>query len=97
MSELHSFKCEKSFIAPSNEAKTYTLPVSEHMLYNIKDVARSVLAKCDVSDDNNTINVDIKQIVGVHDLFFLHCSFSDKSAFQCRDGTSRGPLSTHKE
>ena len=69
LSEMHSFKCEKYFIAPSNEAKAYTLPVSKRMLYNIKDVARSVLAKCDVSDDNNTNNVDIKQIVGVHDLF----------------------------
>ena len=67
---MHSFKYEKYFIAPSNEAKTYTLPVSEHMLYNIKNVAPSVLAKCDVNDDNNTNNVDIKQIVGVHDLFF---------------------------
>ena len=81
LSEMHSFKCEKYFIAPSNEAKAYTLPVRERILYNIKDVARSVLAKCDVSDDNNTNNVDIKQIVGVHDLF-LHCSFSDKRAFQ---------------
>ena len=70
LSEMHSFKCEKYFIAPSNETKAYTLPVSERTLYNIKDVARSVLAKCDVSDDNNTNNVDIKQIVGVHDLFF---------------------------
>ena len=72
---MHSFKCEKHLIAPSNVAKTCTLPVSEHTLYNIKDVARSVLAKCDVSDDNNTNNVDIKQIVGVHDLFFLALLF----------------------
>ena len=67
---MHSFKFEKYLIAPSNVAKACTLPVSECKFYIIKNVAQSVLAKCYVSDDSNTNNVDIKQIVGVHDPFF---------------------------
>ena len=63
---MHLFKCEKYLIAPSNVAKVCTLPVSEHTLYNIKDVARSVLAKCDISDDNNTNNVDINLSWSTH-------------------------------
>ena len=61
MGEIHSFKCQKYLIAPSNVAKARSLPVSERMLYNIKDNTQSVSAKC---DNNDTNNEDIEQIVG---------------------------------
>ena len=39
--------------------------VKDCTLYNIKDVAQSVLAKCNVSDDNYTKSVGIEQIVDI--------------------------------
>ena len=61
---MHSFKCQEYLIAPSNVAKARSLPVSEGMLYSIKDNTQSVSAKCDICDNNDTNNVDIEQIVG---------------------------------
>ena len=69
LSEMHTFKCEEYLIAPSDVAKARNLLVKERTLYNIKDVARSVLAKCNVSDDNDTKSVGIEGIVGHYDPF----------------------------
>ena len=64
LGQMHSFKCQKYLIAPSNVAKARSLPVSEGMLYSIKDNTQSVSSKCDISDNNDTNNEDIEQIVG---------------------------------
>ena len=69
LSRMHSFKCEEYLIAPRDVAKVRSLLVKDRTLYNIKDVARSVLTKCTVSDDNDTKNVGIEQIVGPRDPF----------------------------
>ena len=71
LGDMHSFKCQKYLVGPSNVAKARTLPVNERMLYNIKDDAQSVSAKSNVSDNNDTNNVDIEQIVGANDPFFV--------------------------
>ena len=81
--DMQAFECEEYLIAPRDVAKARSFFVSERTLYKISKVARSVLAKCKVSDDSNTKKVDIEQIVGTIVILFLHCSFSDKSTFQC--------------
>ena len=68
--QMHSFECEEYLISPSDLGKARSLPVRERTLYNIKDVARSVLAKCNVTDDNDTKTINIEDIVGAHDPFF---------------------------
>ena len=83
LNDMQAFECEEYLIASSNVAKAHSFFASECTLYKISKVARSVHAKCKVSDDSNTKMVGIEQIVGVNDPFFLHCSFSDKSTFQC--------------
>ena len=69
-SQMHSFECEEYLIAPSDVAKARSLLVSKRILYNIKDIARSVLTKCNVTDDNRTKKVGVEQIVGAHDPFY---------------------------
>ena len=64
---MHSFKCD---IASSYVAKAGSVHDSKHTLYNLSDVAQSVLIKCKISDDNDTRKVEIEQIMGVHDPFF---------------------------
>ena len=81
LSEMHTFKCEEYLIAPSDVAKTRSLRVKKRTLYNIKDVARSVLAKCNVSDDNYTKSVGIEQIVGANDPFFCIAPSVTKALF----------------
>ena len=68
--DMQAFECEEYLIAPSDVAKARSFFVSERTLYEISKVARSVLAKCEVSDDSNTKKVDIEQIVGTSDPFF---------------------------
>ena len=81
LSEIHSFKCEEYLIAPSDVAKARSLLISERTLYNIKNIARSVLTKCNVSDDKYTKKVDIKQIVGDHDPFLCIAPLVTKALF----------------
>ena len=88
LSEMQSFKCEEYLIAPSDVANTRSLLVNERTLYCISDVARSVLAKCKVSDATDTKKVAIEQIVGAHDPFLriapsvTKALFSDKLPLQ---------------
>ena len=81
LSEMHTFKCEEYLIAPSDVAKARSLCVKERTLYNLKDVARSVLAKCNVSDDNDTKSVGIEQIVGHYDPFLCIAPSVTKALF----------------
>ena len=78
---MHSFKHEEYLIAPSDVTKARSLLVNERTLYNISDVARSVLAKCKVSDANDTKRVGIKQIVGANDPFFCISPSVTKALF----------------
>ena len=84
LSEMHSFKCEEYLIAPSDVAEARSLYVKDRTLYNIKDVARSVLEKCNVKDDNCTKEVGIEQIVGVHDPFFCIAPSVTKALFSAK-------------
>ena len=80
-SQMHSFECEEYLIAPSDTAKARSLLVFERTLYNLKDIARSVLTKCNVSDDSNTKKVGIEQIVGAHDPFLCIAPSITKALF----------------
>ena len=68
-SHMHSFECEEYLIAPTDVGKARSLLMDKRTLYNIKDVARSVLTKGNVRDDKNTKGVGIEEIVGAHDPF----------------------------
>ena len=81
LSEMHSFKCEEYLIAPSDVAIARNLLVSERRVYHISKIARSVLAKCKVSDDNHIKKVDIEQIVGAHDPFLCIAPSVTKALF----------------
>ena len=80
VSKMHSFKFEEYLIAPSDVAKARNL-VKERTLYKLNKVARSVLAKCNVSDDSQTKNVGIEQIVGANDPFFCIAPSVTKALF----------------
>ena len=69
-SQTHSFVCEEYLIAPSDVGKAHSLLVDERTIYNIKDIARSVLTKGKVRDDTKTKRIDVEQIVGAHDPFY---------------------------
>ena len=81
LSEMHSFKCYEYLIAPSDVVKVRSLLVSERILYKINKVARSVLAKCKVSDDSHTKKVGIEQIVGTNDPFICIAPSVTKKLF----------------
>ena len=81
LSKMHSFKCEEYLIAPSDVLKARNLLVKDRTLYNIKDVARSVLTKCKVSDDSHTKRVGIEQIVGERDPFLCIAPSVTKALF----------------
>ena len=80
-SHTHSFLCEEYLIAPSDVGEARSLLVSERTLYNMKDVARSVLTKGNVTDDKDTKRVGIKQIVGAHDPFLCIAPSVTKALF----------------
>ena len=82
-SQMHSFECEEYLIAPSDVAKVRSLLVIDRTLYNIKDIARSVLTKCNVSDNKNTM-VGIEQIVGAHDPFLCIAPSITKALFSAK-------------
>ena len=67
--QVYSFNCEEDLIAPSYVAKARSLFVRERTLYNIKDIARSMLAKCNIAVNKGRKTMNIDQIVGLHDPF----------------------------
>ena len=71
-SQMHSFECEEYLIAPSDVGNARSLLMNKRILYNIKDVARSVLTKGNVKDDNNNDPkmVGVEEIVRAMTLFF---------------------------
>ena len=79
--QMHSFECEEYLIAPSDVGKAHSLLMDKRTLYNIKSVARSVLTKGNVTDDNETKSVGIEQIVGVHDPFLYITPSATKALF----------------
>ena len=68
-SQMHSFECEEYLIAPSDVGNARSLLMHERTIYNIKNVARSVLTKGKVRDDSETTKVSVEQIVGAYDPF----------------------------
>ena len=80
-SKMHSFKCEEYLIAPSEVGKARSLLMDKRTLYNIKDVARSVLTKGNVRDDSNTKKVRIEEIIGVYDPFLCIAPSVTKALF----------------
>ena len=83
-SQMHSFKCEEYLIAPSDVGKARSLLMGKRTLYNIKDVARSVLTKGNVGDDKNTKGVGIEEIVGAHDPFLCIAPSVTKALFSAK-------------
>ena len=69
-SQTHSFVCEEYLIASCDVGKARSLLMEKRTIYNIKDVARSVLTKGKVRDDSDTKSVGVEQIVGAHDPFY---------------------------
>ena len=84
LSKMHSFKCEEYLIAPSDVAKARSLLVRERTLYHISDIARSVLAKCNVRDAKNAKKIGIEQIVGAYDPFFCIAPSVTKALFSAK-------------
>ena len=80
-SQMHAFECDEYLIDPSDVGKARNLLTNKRRLYNIKDVARSVLTKGKVRDDSETKRVGIEQIVGVHDLFLCITPSVTKALF----------------
>ena len=80
-SKMHLFECEEYLIAPSDVGKARSLLMHKRILYNIKDVARSVLTKGYVRDVTNTEKVGIAQIVGAHDPFLCIAPSVTKALF----------------
>ena len=83
-SQTHSFECEEYLIAPSDVGKARSLLMDKRTLYNIKDVARSVLTKGKVRDDSNTKLVGVEQIVGVYDPFLCIDPSVTKALFNAK-------------
>ena len=79
-SQTHSFECEEYLIAPSDVGEARSLLVSKRTLYNMKDVARSVLTKGNVRDDKDK-KICIEQIVGAHDPFLCIAPSVTKALF----------------
>ena len=89
---MHSFECEEYLIAPSDVGKARTLVMCERTLYNIKDVARSVLTKGKVTDDSDTKRMDVEQIVGVHDPFLCIAPSVTKALFSAKSSLQEDHL-----
>ena len=91
-SQMHSFECEEYLIAPSDVGNARSLLMDKRILYNIKDVARSVLKKVKVRDDSNTKRVSIEQIVGVHDPFLCIAPSVTKALFSAKSSLHESHL-----
>ena len=83
-SQMHLFECEEYLIAPSDVGKAHSLLMDKRTLYNIKDVARSVLTKRIVRDDSNTKTVCVEEIVGAHDPFLCIAPSVTKALFSAK-------------
>ena len=83
-SQTHSFECEEYLIVPSDVGKARSLLMDKRTLYNIKDVARSVLTKGKVRDDSDTKWVGIGEIVGVNDPFLCIAPSVTKALFSAK-------------
>ena len=93
--KMHSFECEEYLIAPSDVGKARSLLMDKRTLYNIKDIARSVLTKGIVRDDNNTKKVRIEEIVGVHDPFLCIAPSVTKALFSAELSLREDHLHQH--
>ena len=91
-SQTHSFECEEYLIAPSDVGKARSLLMNQRTLYNIKDVARSVLTKGKVRDDSNTKWVGVGEIVGVNDPFLCITPSVTKALFSAKLSLQEGHL-----
>ena len=83
-SQMHSFECEEYLIAPSDVRNARSLLMDKRILYNIKDVARSVLTKGNVRDDNDTKTVGVEKIVGLRDPFLCIAPSVTKALFSAK-------------
>ena len=91
-SQMHSFECEEYLIAPSDVGNARSLLMNKRILYNIKDIARSVLTKGKVRDDSNTKMVSTEQIVGVHDPFLCIAPSVTKALFSAESSLQEDHL-----
>ena len=91
-SQMHSFECEEYLIAPSDVGEARSLLMDKRILYNIKDVARSVLTKSNVKDDNDTKMVGVEEIVGVHDPFLCIAPSVTKALFSAKSSLQEDHL-----
>ena len=91
-SQIHSFECEEYLIAPSDVGNARSLLMDKRILYNIKDVARSVLTKGNVRDDSDTKMVSVEQIVGVHDPFLCIAPSVTKALFSAKSSLQEDHL-----
>ena len=80
-SQMHIFKREEYLIGPSDVGNARSLLINERTIYNIKDVARSVLTKGNVRDNKDTETVGVEEIVGVHDPFLCIVPSVTKALF----------------
>ena len=80
-SQMHSFECEEYLISPGDIGNARSLPVRKRTLYNIKDVARSVLTKGNVTDDRETKTINIEEIVGAYEPFLCIVPSVTKALF----------------
>ena len=94
-SQMHSFECEEYLISPSDTGKVRSLPVQERTLYNIKNVARSVLAKGNVTDDGDSKTINIEEIVGSHDPFLCIAPSVTKALFSAELSLREDHLHQH--
>ena len=94
-SQMHSFECEEYLISPSDTGKVRSLPVQERTLYNIKNVARSVLAKGNVTDDGDNKTINIEEIVGSHDPFLCIAPSVTKALFSAELSLREDHLHQH--
>ena len=79
--QMHVFECEEYLIAPDDVGNALSLVINERTIYNIKDVARSVLTKGNVRDNKDTKSVGVEKIVGVCDPFFCIAPSVTKALF----------------
>ena len=78
--KLCSCTSDEYMIAPDEVSNTHTLEVSKHMYYSIEDVAVAVLTKVKVLSTDD-ITLDVKEIIGNNDPFFLIAPLITKALF----------------
>ena len=93
-SQTHSFECEEYLIAPNDVGNARSLLIDKRILYNIKDVARSVLTKGNVTEDNDNDpkTVGVEEIVGAHDPFLCIAPSVTKALFSAKSSLQEDHL-----